>query len=58
MSTILRHKAPEYGIDITKEGYVRMEDLLAYLKYSVHGLKDINFGMVKEVVDTAEKNRF
>jgi RNA:NAD 2'-phosphotransferase (TPT1/KptA family) len=42
MSTVLRHKAVEIGIQIDSAGYVKINDLIHYL-HSIKGLKDIKF---------------
>lgn len=52
MSFLLRHGAEKEGIAMNSAGYVRMDDLLAYLG------KDVNLAFVHEIVDTNEKKRY
>lgn len=52
MSFVLRHGAEKEGIAMNSAGYVRMDDLLAYLG------KDVNLAFIHEIVDTNEKKRY
>ena len=53
LSKVLRHRADEYGIEISLDGYARVTDLLAHRDFRRCSIDDII-----RVVDTNYKKRF
>ncbi|EGC37728.1 hypothetical protein DICPUDRAFT_46322 [Dictyostelium purpureum] len=53
LSYILRHSAVKEGLNISKDGYVSVDELLKHKLFSQYTFKDI-----QEVVDTNDKKRY
>ena len=53
LSFVLRHGASEVGLQIDKQGYVSVDDILATKKSKAYTLADVKF-----VVETNNKKRF
>ena len=55
LSSILRHNAKDYGLNIESSGYVKVEDLLNLQTFKK---KNLTFEMLTEIVNSCEKQRF
>ena len=55
LSAILRHKAVEVGLEIDSAGFVKLNDIIKYLKNQGY---QVNEEVIERVVDTNDKKRF
>lgn len=55
LSAILRHKALEVGLEMDPAGFVKLDDVIGYLKGKGH---KVNENIIQEVVDNNDKKRF
>lgn len=53
LSWILRHTATDFGLDITDDGYILLNDILEFKQ-----LKDVSIDDIKNVVNNNDKQRF
>lgn len=57
LSYLLRHGAIEEGLKMNAAGYVKLDDVMKYLKEK-KGYKNLHFKDIQAVVDTNDKKRF
>lgn len=57
LSFLLRHGAIEQGLNMDKAGWVKLDDVIKYLKIK-KGYKDVHFKDIQAVVETNDKKRF
>ncbi len=57
LSYLLRHGAVEQGLKMDTAGYVKLDDVMKYLKQK-KGYKNIHVKDIQAVVDTNDKKRF
>lgn len=56
LASILRHNAISLGLDIDAAGFVKVKDIIAYLK--TKGFKNVDEAVIQSVVDNNDKKRF
>ena len=56
LAWLLRHNAEKEGLNISKYGYVLLDDVMNYLL--AYGWKTISFETIKQIVDTNDKKRY
>lgn len=57
LSFLLRHGAIEQGLKMDAAGYVKVDDVIKYLKEK-KGYKDVHIKDIQAVVDQNDKKRF
>lgn len=56
LASILRHNAISLGFDIDAAGFIKVRDIIDYLKKK--GFGDIDENIIQRVVDNNDKKRF
>ncbi len=57
LSFLLRHGAIEQGLNMDKAGWVKLDDVINYLKIK-KGYKDVHIKDIQAIVDNNDKKRF